>query len=184
MGDQPCFVSHHNSSCLLPIGDALPVSDHGLVEIVWLSDGLEVADVQKLSALQPKDIKQMQTWFEEAHSQYLSMISPDGFADRCEDWLVEDLGISTQEACAIYEARGITPFLRLERVVFVPSSETTCFDFKCLADAYLWDHGFNVDRTPEATWNVSPRMLLCSDQIYPASSLHRPEPPTDRTRRR
>ncbi len=180
MGDRPCFITYHKSSCFLPIGDLLPESEHGLIEVVVIDEGQGLPETERLASLQPASIDQLRGWLDEAYSQYRAVLLPEEtFMDRCDDWLVDDLGVTAWEALAIFEKRGITPFLRLERVVFVPSMETVCFDLKCFADAYLWDHGFNVDKAPNGIWNTSPRGLFASDRQYPATHCHRREPPAE-----
>ncbi len=180
MGCEPCFVSHCESKSLLPIGDALTPAEHGLVELVVLQPEHPNTNRRLLEEMQPDSNLQLQEWIEEAYRQYRSVIAPEGFIDRCDDWLVESLSLTPSKALRIYEERGITPFVRLERAVFVPSEGITCLDLKCFADVYLWDHGFNVDKTREAIWEVSPRERLRGTESYPAFSLHKHQKPEER----
>ncbi len=171
-GDIPCRVARHSSKCLMPIGSSLPDSDHGLIEIVIIGDGFESVTDEDIAQLQPRDINELKTWLEEGYNAYLKTISPEGFIDRCEDWLLEVLGLTQAQAVEIYKNQGITAFMRIDRVVFCMSELVTCIDVTCFGDVYLWDFGFNIDRAKGVTWNVSPRLNLICDTIYPATEAY------------
>lgn len=172
MGEESCRVVWHHSKLLLPIGSSLTDDEHGLIEVVVLGGGYESVKDVDIAHLQPKDVNELKSWLEEAYEVYLKNISPEGFADRCEGWLVEDLGLTPEQAVNVYKKHGITAFMRIDRIVFCVSESVTCIDATCHGDVYLWDLGFNIDRANKKTWNVSPRLNLMIDTIYPAKEAY------------
>lgn len=158
-GIPSCFVGDINASELFPEAETKSITAELIYESHRPHDE-SVSTVLESDALQVA--------IREACAQYANNISPQAIEERFEDYLVEDHGLSVDEATKIFREKGIAPFISIERIFISEPLSAFCFDFKCFGEVYLDEHGFSFDIIDGQVEFVTPRLLM-REGSYPAS---------------